>query len=114
MEEANEDTFALNKLIMGSAQKPILFDPEGGRILYGEETLAEVVCSEWLQKLIDGVQQTNQEPNIVHQQKFTALDNLKKSEVDFLQQKHLPLRPEPRMWLPGSGQCPVPPGPRPC
>lgn len=116
MEEANSGTFELNKRIMGSAQKPLAFDSEGGRILYGEETILSINEDQplWLRNLIGNLVAGNAGgEKVTHFQNLETLSGLKKEEVDFLRLKHTGLGPEPPKWMPGSGHCPVPRGPSP-
>ena len=114
MEEANEDSFALNETIMGSAQKPLLFDVENGRILYGEQTLRTLTSEQTqeLRNLLTGEGAKNPEV-VLHSQNFRVLVGLKREEVNFLREKHFGLQPTPLKWLPGSAQCPVPKDPNP-
>ena len=93
MEEANEDTFSLNKLISGSAQRPILFDPERGEITYGEDTIInKAERMKTAIEIISAIAEQNggklPEHLLHHRDENVILGGLKPGEVEFLHHKH--------------------------
>ncbi len=95
MEEANEDTFALNKLISGSAQRPILFDSERGEITYGEDTVVNrerAERAEAVVMILSAIAEHNggklPDHLLLHHDENVVLDGLKAGEVEFLHRKH--------------------------